>query len=511
MDGMQSLSDEDEVRTRLRRAYDPQLLQTAGEGLAWQLADHLQRVYDGQGKVLNWNSPTANMSRARELVQSASTSSTAAELSSRFQMLVSEILSRGQNLHEPRYLGHQVPPPVPLAGLFDAVGSVTNQVMAVYEMGPWATAVEQVMVSTLAGYLGWNEGDYAGLVTHGGTLANLNALLVARNVALPTCWTEGMPSAVASDASAGLPVLLVQSDAHYSIARAAGMLGLGTKQVIKVGLDERRRMNVAELDRLLAQFKDAGRTVIAVVACACSTPVGAFDPLNEIADICERYKVWMHVDAAHGGSVLLSSRHRHLAAGLERADSLVWDAHKMLFVPALCAFLFFKQKRHSYDAFQQNAPYLFDPIAPEMAEFDLGLRTVECTKRAASFGLWGIWSLFGPQLFADLIDATFQTTRIFYEKLRSAADFEPLHEPQCNILAFRYCPASMNNLSAKEQGEFQRRLRRKVIESGEFYLVAANIDGKDALRVTVMNPFTTSEHLDQLLETLRRFGQKLLC
>lgn len=269
-------------------------------------------------------------------------------------------------------------------------------------------------------------------------------------------------------------------------------------------------MNVVELDQTLTRLRAEGHPIIAVVTCACSTPIGAFDPLNSIADICQQHGVWMHVDAAHGGSALISPRHRHLVSGLERADSLVWDAHKMLFVPALCAFLYFKRRKDSYAAFQQHAPYLFDPTAPGLSEYDLGLRTVECTKRAAAFGLWGAWSLFGAQLFTDLVDVTFDLGREFYEKLVYAPDFEPMHHPECNIVAFRHLPPELRGATLAEQGEFQRRLRRRVIESGEFYLVATNLDGTEALRVTLINPLTTAEHLDQLLETLRCVGREIL-
>ncbi|MBS0205623.1 MAG: aminotransferase class I/II-fold pyridoxal phosphate-dependent enzyme [Planctomycetes bacterium] len=492
------------ARDRIRMAYDPALLRTAGERLAQELGRHMAFVQASGGSVLNWFSPQENIARATHLADNVVDSVDPTELVSRFERIVHEMLARGHNLHDPRYVGHQVPAPIPLAGLFDAVGSVTNQVMAVYEMGPWSTAVELAMVSKLAGYLGWRDGEYAGLVTHGGSLANLNALLVARNVTLQTCWEQGLRGTTKP------PVLVVQSDTHYSIARTAGILGVGTRQVIKVGLDDRRRMNVVELEQTLAHLQASGHPIIAVVACACSTPIGAFDPLNSIADICEKHGVWLHVDAAHGGSALLSPTHRHLVAGLERADSLVWDAHKMLFVPALCAFLYFKQRKHSYDAFQQHAPYLFDPTAPGLAEYDLGLRTVECTKRAAAYGLWGAWSLFGAQLFTDLVDVTFDLGRELYEKLVYAPDFEPLHHPECNIVVFRHLPPELDGATPAEQGQFQRRLRRRVIESGEFYLVATNLDGTEALRVTLINPLTTAEHLDQLLETLRRMGREIL-
>ena len=194
--------------------------------------------------------------------------------------------------------------------------------------------------------------------------------------------------------------------------------------------------------------------------------------------MCRRHEVWLHVDAAHGGAAAFSPRHRHLVAGLELADSVVCDAHKMMFVPALCAMVFYKDRNHRFTAFQQEAPYLFDPAAPDLAQYDTGLVNLECTKRAAAFGLWGIWAIFGPQLFADLVDITFDLAQQFHAMLDAADEFEPLHEPECNIVAFRYLPRKLRGAAAEKIDAFQLRLRRTVIESGEYYLVPNRIDGR---------------------------------
>jgi L-2,4-diaminobutyrate decarboxylase len=305
-------------------------------------------------------------------------------------------------------------------------------------------------------------------------------------------------------------VLLAHADSHYSVARAAGILGIGSRQIIPVGFDDRGRMDPRLVDEELTRLRARNQPIVAVVACACATPIGAFDPLEEIASICRRHRVWLHVDAAHGGAAVLSDRHRHLVAGLEQADSVTLDAHKMLFVPGLCAFVFYRDKRHRFEAFQQDAPYLFDPAAPGLAEFDSGTKTVECTKRAAAFGLWGVWCLFGRQLFADMVDVTFALGRTLYEKLEAANDFVPLHAPECNIVAFRHVPAELRDAPAERVGAFQLELRRRLIESGEFYIVPCVRDGVGALRVTIMNPLTTPTHLDQLLDALRRNGRELL-
>lgn len=570
-------ADQDDLvaaRQRIAAAYDPRLLEDAGHRLADLLAAHLARVQRSEGPVLPWaDPPDAIRDAAAILHRSAPDGAPAgaadASIPEDFARLVQIMLDRGLNLHDPRYIGHQVPAPLPLAGLFDAVGSVTNQCMAIYEMGPWATAVERAMVAEIGQAVGWAPDTFAGAITHGGSLANLTALLTARNVALGDSWDQGLAwdgldrdgldrlahesapprpepvprpleSAPAASMLAELaalshqgapprpesalrhrssqlgasaappPVLLAHADAHYSVARAAGILGLGSRQIVRVGLDDRGRMDPQELDAEITRLRAQNRPIVAVVACACATPTGAFDPLPEIAAVCRRHGVWLHVDAAHGGAALLSDRHRHLLTGLELADSVVWDAHKMLFVPALCAFVLYRDKAHGFDAFRQDAPYLFDPAAPGLAEYDSGVRTVECTKRAAAFGLWGVWSLFGRQLFADMVDVTFALGRTFYEKLTAAEDFVPLHEPECNIVVFRHIPAELRDAPAERIGAFQLELRRSLIESGEFYIVPAKHQDVGALRVTIINPLTTPDHLDRLMEALRRQGRELL-
>ncbi|MHB8863849.1 MAG: pyridoxal phosphate-dependent decarboxylase family protein [Pirellulaceae bacterium] len=502
---MLTSSEMTEARQRITSAYDPELVRGAGHRLIDQLTEHLARAQACQGDVLPWRDPLTNVQEAAAwLERGLATGAERERLLKHFSDIVALMLQRGHNLHDPRYIGHQVPASVPLAALFDAVGSTTNQPMAIYDMGPWATAAEWAMVERLGTLIGWTPGEFAGLATHGGSLANLTALLAARNVALPDSWERGLSE------HRPPPVLVVHADSHYSVGRSAGVLGLGTAQVLRAEIDTRRRMDPDRLNDMLRQLRRQNRPIVAVVACSCSTPIGAFDPLPAIADVCRHHDVWLHVDAAHGGSACVSPRYRHLVDGLERADSLVWDAHKMLFMPALCAFVFFRDKAHRFEAFRQEAPYLFDPAAPGLAEFDSGLRTLECTKRAAAFGLWGVWAMFGQQLFTDLVDVTFELGQIFYEKLRAASDFEPVHEPQCNIVVFRYMPHELLDASPEQWGRFQLELRRRVIESGDFYIVSTKIDGVGAMRTTIINPLTTPEHLDQLLDTIRRHGRELL-
>ena len=505
--GLLTMSESESTSSseRIAAAFSPANLRELGHRLIDLLSSHLAQVESSSQQVLNWNEPAENISRAEQILNAAPVElPPAGELAERFENLAREMLARGHNLHDPRYIGHQVPAPVPLAGLFDALGTITNQVMAIYEMGPWATSVERSMIARLGSQIGWAEDSFGGLVTHGGSLGNMTALLTARNVSLGDAWEAGLSG------RSKPPVILAQQDSHYSVTRAAGIIGIGAEQVVRVGLDDRRRLDPQKLDEALTDLRSRGVPIVAVSAAACATPIGAFDPLDQIAEVCQKHEAWLHVDAAHGGAALLSRKYRHLLSGLDQVDSLVWDAHKMLFVPALCAFVFYRNAEDRRATFRQDAGYLFDPSVPELADFDSGTATVECTKRAATYGLWGTWSLFGERLFEDMVDVTFDLTRQFYERLQSEPDFEPLHEPQCNILAFRYVPRELRDAPEEEIAQFLLTLRRKLIRSGEFYIVQAKIAGRQALRVTVINPLTEASHLDGLVAAIRRTGETVL-
>lgn len=479
-------------------AYSADRFQQQGQSWAAVIHQHLQAVMQGQTKALNWTDPAEGVALAESTLQE---SASRENLSDRFQSLIQTMLDRGQNLHHPGYVGHQVPASMPVAGLFDAVGSITNQPMAIYEMGPWATVVEHALLRKLAELVGWNSDTSSGLLTHGGSLANLTALLTARNVAFPNSWEDGCPSNA---------VIVAHADSHYCVSRSAGILGMGTRQIRSVALDENRRMDPVALQQVLEQCEAAGEKVVAVVAVACATPIGAFDKLPAIADICEQFNVWLHVDAAHGGGVLMSNTHRHLVAGIDRADSIVWDAHKMLFVPALCAAVLYRKREHQFAAFQQNAPYLFNSDDSSVAAFDSGIRTVECTKRACGFGLWGAWSLFGREVFEQIVDKVFALAGIACEQLDSADDFDRPFHRDSNIIVYRHLPDAIRHATVDIQNQFQFKLREQLVQSGDFYIVQTVIGEIAYLRMVVMNPMTKVTDLTALLNKLREIGERLL-
>lgn len=450
----------------IRDAYDPERFRADGHRLIDAIAEQLQAWHRGDGKVVPWQPPA----RAGwdlgpgEVVGD-----------------LVDVMRRSTALAHPYCMAHQVPPPLPSAVLAEAVAALLNNGMAVYEMGPASTPIELLVVDWMCRVLGMPAGA-GGVLTSGGSLGNLTALLAMRQARAGfDVWKQG--------AHAGPPLaVIVGDDAHYSIARTLRVMGWGDAGAIPAKLDASHRMTRAAVEAALASAGE--RRVIGIVAAAGSTATGAFDPLPELADLAAARGLWLHVDAAHGGGFALSS-HRAKLAGIERADSVVFDAHKMLMMPALITAVLFKQEAHAYEAFAQQASYLFAGKHPSETWWDLGQRTLECTKRAMAIELWTAIRARGEAWFGQVIDRQVALTKLLADKVAASADFELALPPEGNIVCYRHRTAD------------NRALRQRVVEDGRFYIVGTQLPGGYYLRSTIMNPLIEERDLDALLDHLR--------
>jgi L-2,4-diaminobutyrate decarboxylase len=235
-----------------------------------------------------------------------------------------------------------------------------------------------------------------------------------------------------------------------------------------------------------------------VVASACSTATGSFDPIAPIAEFCRERDLWLHVDGAHGASYALSPKLRHRLEGIERADSVVWDLHKLLALPALNTAVLFREGQRSYSAFAQEASYLFEGETTREEWFNVGRRTLECTKRGLGLVAYATLQAVGTDALVEHLERTYARTLELHDLLRDAEDFEVAHRPQANILCFRYAPAGCADLDA-----LQARVRAAVLAGGSHYLVQTRLEGALWLRVTLMNPFTDRGALLGLLQAIR--------
>lgn len=476
------------VPTVLAEAYDAERFRADGHRVIDALAAHLQAATGrDDAPVLPWLPPERARAAWPADFGDAPTEDVAA--------VVARLNAGSIRLHHPRYQGHQVPPPVPAAALVDAAAALLNNGMAVYEMGVAATAMEAAAIDWMAGALGWPAGA-GGVLTSGGSAGNLTALLAARQARAGfDVWTEG--------AHAGPPLaVLVATTAHYSIGRAVRALGWGDGGAIAVEVDDHHRLRPDDLPRALAVAARAGRKVIAIVASAGSTATGAYDPLEAIADVAHAHDLWLHVDGAHGASAALSPRHRHLLAGIERADSVVWDAHKLLAMPALCTAVLYRDGARSHHAFAQDASYLFAGGPTEANWWDVGLRTLECTKRMMGAILYASLRCLGEGFFRAYVERTFALGAALAHRLAAAPDFELALPPEANIVCFRHRPDP--TLSGAALDELQARIRQRCVEAGHVYFVQTRLGGSTWLRTALMNPLCEGADLDELLATIRR-------
>ncbi len=417
----------------------------------------------------------------------------------RLVKLLQQVLAGSNHLHHPRYLGHQVSAPLPVTALCEMVAGLLNNGTAVYEMGPVSTAMERAVIRWMAGQIGYEAEAADGFLTSGGSAGNLTALLAARQaMAGYDVWTEGQ--------SRQEPLcVLASGQIHYSLQRVAQILGWGQGGIVPVALDAEFRMDPAALAEAYQTAQRQGRKVIAVVANACSTATGSYDPLPAIADFCEAHGLWLHVDGAHGASAALSDTYRSLVVGLDRADSVVWDAHKIMQMPGLITAVLFKRGRDSYQAFSQQASYLFEKD-PQEEWFNLAHRTLECTKRMLSLKLYVALKLYGKGVFSNFIDQTYGLARHFGTMLETAPDFELALSPQSNIVCFRHTPKGW----AGDLDDLQAFLRKSLLEEARFYVVQTRLPKGLHLRTTLMNPLTQPEDLAALLTEIRRLGAQYL-
>jgi L-2,4-diaminobutyrate decarboxylase len=401
------------------------------------------------------------------------------------------------NLAHPMYMGHQVAPPLPHAVLADALTSLLNNSVAVWEMSPAGTFVEGEVVRWMRELVGYPE-DADGTLVSGGSVANLTGLLAAREAAFPGSWRVGVAGTPGLERAA----VLASDHSHYSAERAVGLMGLGSDAVVQVAT-RGGKMDVAALEAAIRRARSEGRAPLAIVGTAGTTPTGRFDDLAALADVAAGEGIWLHVDAAHGGSLLASRRLRPLLAGIDRADSVAWDPHKLMFMPLSAGAILVRDRRHLDAAFQQSAPYLFHPRPGEERSRDIGRRTLQCSKRMDALKLWVSLRHHGLGHFAALQERTVDNAWTLHHLLTDAPDFEPAHEPESNILCFRYLPASHAGASPAALDDLQREVRERYNASGRGWITATMLDGRRVLRVTLMNPLTGPEHLERLLEGLR--------
>ncbi len=439
--------------------------------------------------------------------------------------LKSVLLPGSVNMSSPYFIGHMtthLPNFVfPIAQLLVAlnqnvVKEETSKVLTLYERKLIAE-MHQLIYGGPRGFYQqrvFDKNETLGIVCSGGTLANISALLCARNKAFPQ-WKEiGM-----NTFNSTIPVIICSERAHYSMEKAARMLGLGSKCLQKIPVDRNQKMRIDLLEMKLKECYRNKRSIIALVGVAGTTECGSIDPLFEMAQLAQQYKTHFHVDAAWGGAFLFSKRRAVLFKGIEMADTVTLDPHKQLYVPMGMGMLFFKDP-HLADEMELTAEYTI-----RKNSFDLGQRSFEGSRPAHALYLKMNLDMLGKSGYAQLVDDSADLARKFAEMIYLSEDFQLLIRPELNIILYRYLPKEYRDLQPKDfTAEINEQidqmnldLQKRQFLSGRTFVSRTHLCIKrfgenpiTCLRVVLANPMTEVLHLEEVLNHQREIVKAIV-
>ncbi|MFJ2564004.1 lysine decarboxylase DesA [Streptomyces sp. NPDC087568] len=394
--------------------------------------------------------------------------------------------------HHPRYLAHLNCPVVIPAVLGEAVLSAVNSSLDTWDQSAGGTLIERKLIDWTAARIGLGPGA-DGVFTSGGTQSNLQALLLAREEA------DGTPLSELR--------ILTSEASHFSVRKSAQLLGLGAESVVVVPVDHDKRMQTLALAHELERCHRDGLVPMAVVATAGTTDFGSIDPLPEIAELCDRFGTWLHVDAAYGCGLLVSPTRRELLDGIERADSVTIDYHKSFFQPVSSSAVLVRDA-----SVLRHATYHADYLNPRRAvteripnQVDKSLQT---TRRFDALKLWMTLRVMGADGIGQLFDEVCDLAAAGWKLLASDPRFDVVIEPSLSTLVFRYVPAAVT-----DPGEIDRAnlyARKALFASGDAAVAGTKVAGRHYLKFTLLNPETTTDDLTAVLDLIAGHAEQYL-
>ena len=325
-------------------------------------------------------------------------------------------------------------------------------------------------------------------------MANLAAIAAARQ---------------AKDPSSGRLRIYASSETHFSIGKAAVLLGIGQENVRQVAVDERFKIRVDDLVAQISADLEAGYVPFCVVANAGTVNTGAVDPLTDIREIANRFQLWMHVDGSYGAFAILAESARKLFAGIEQTDSIALDPHKWLYLPVDVGCVIYRAPEIARAAFAHEAEYtriIGEQADEAFAFWDYG---PELSRRFRALKVWMLLKGVGLDFLGDAIESNLACARHFESMVRASDDFEMVAPVELSIFCFRHVPVKLRNESPQAIDAFNERLLIALQRDGSSYLSNSTLGGRFALRGCVLNYRTTLRDMEILLDDLRRVARSL--
>ena len=379
-----------------------------------------------------------------------------------------------------------------LAG--ELVTAATNTAMYTYEIAPIATLIESSILKRMAELADF--GTSQGTLTTGGSNGNMLGLLCARQSKVPLSSQSGFDGTKM--------VAFVSEESHYSFNIASNVVGIGQSNLIKIRCNEQGQMRADSLEDEIERALENGQIPFAVLATSGTTVRGSFDPLREVAEIAHRYDLWMHVDAAWGGSCLFSTQYRSLMDGIELADSFCWDAHKMMGIPLICSAFIVKDAEilRAVCSNGNTAHYLYLETGEDV---DLGLYSLQCGRRNDALKLWLAWREIGDAGWAKMLDRFMKLADYLERSVNENESLEMMSNRMWTNVCFRYVGSSPE----ENLNHINTELRKRLIHDGRFMVSRSTIDGNIVLRSVIANRSISEASLDSFLECVVSIGKDI--
>lgn len=405
------------------------------------------------------------------------------------RMLDYEVDKPGLNPASGKHVGY-----IPGGGLYpsaiaDYLAAVTNRYAGVFFSAPGAVSIENKCIRWLNDLVGYPEGA-AGNLTSGGSIANLIALVTARDNA----------SLGSSDFERA--VIYTTQQVHHCVNKAVKFCGLQNAVVREIAMDNGFRMIPVKLEKQIKDDREEGLIPLIVFASAGTTDVGAVDPLNAIAEITENENIWYHIDAAYGGFFLLTDHGKQKLDGIEKSDSITIDPHKGLFLPYGSGALLVRDGEKLFESQHMTASYLQDTLkaTEELSPADL---SPELSRHFRGLRMWLPLQLFGIKPFRAALEEKLLLTRYFYKKIQKIEGIEVGPKPELSVMFFRYIPDGI------EPNKFNEKLVEEIHQDGRIFLSSTRINGKFYLRLAVLNFRTHQSEIDLILSIIEEKINKL--
>ncbi len=429
------------------------------------------------------------------------------------RLFAENVLPHSMQIPSPRYFGLFNPTPLAIGVWADALASAINQNGAAWRNSPAVNLIEAQVLRWLCTLFGYGAEAF-GTLTSGGSEANLVALKCARDRACEGARDEGVRKGGDAARRAGNLVVYASEQCHYSFVKSVDILGLGRANLRKIATDDAFHIRLDELRRAIDRDLAAGDTPVCIAGAAGATSSGIVDPLDELAGIAEEYDIWVHVDAAYGGALAFSAKHRGRLRGIERADSITVDPHKWMFVPFACGAVLVRDGgRVLRDGFDITPEYLSEErvsFGGADVEYDFFRYGQLGTRRANALKIWMALKSLGTKGYARIVDRHIELTRRFAHLLNERGDFELVGQVETAVCCFRFVPVAVRAWEPERIDRLQRELQARIEGSGEAWFATTALGGRRVLRVNVNSFLTEERHIDELAALIFRQSRELM-